>query len=274
MTGKLRSLLATGIATAALLLGLPATGASAAPSSTPAGYDVSHPQCGAELPANQAFGVVGVNGGLATTANPCLAEQLRWAAGSTGAVDEQPRIQLYVNTANPGELRHRVSTWPVAVSTPYGPCDYGNTVACSWQYGWERARETINEVFVPAAEEAGVDPFPASYTWWLDVETENTWQSGSAAALARNRAALEGMAAYIVARGGQPGLYAVPSQWRRIAGVVPADSTLYRLDSWLAGGRSASGAAAACDRPPLAGGGRVALVQYVSGGLDRDVACG
>src|SRR3954451_20687190 len=264
MTGELRSLAITGTAVVALLLGLPAPGASAAPAAV--GYDVSHPQCDEDLPGSHAFGVVGVNGGVVTSANPCLAEQLRWAARSTGRVDAQPRIQLYLNTANPGEQRHRVSTWPVAWSTPYGPCDYGNTVACSWQYGWERARETINEVFVPAAEEAGVDPFPASYTWWLDVETENTWQSGSAAALARNRATLEGMAAYIVARGGQPGIYALPSQWRRIAGAVTPDSPLYRLDSWLAGGGSASGAAAACDRPPLVGGGRVALAQYVSGG--------
>jgi hypothetical protein len=281
MTGRVRALLTTGITTVALLLGLPATGAAAATGApgSPAtvGYDVSHPQCDEDLPGAHAFGVVGVNGGVATTANPCLAEQLRWAARAPGGVGEdggQPRVQLYVNTANPGQQRHRVSTWPVAWSTPYGPCDAGNTVACSWQYGWERARETVNEVFAPAAEAAGVDPDPAGYTWWLDVETANTWQSGSAAAQARNRAALEGMAAYIVARGGQPGLYALPSQWRRIAGAVTPDSPLYRLDSWLAGAGSAAAADAACDRPPLVDGGRVVLVQYVRGGLDRDLACG
>jgi hypothetical protein len=105
------------------------------------------------------------------------------------------------------------------------------------------------------------------------VETENTWQSGSAAALARNRAALEGTAAYLVARGGSVGLYAVAPQWREIVGAVPWDSTLYRLGSWLAGADSAADAAAYCDRPPLVSGGRVALAQYVSGGLDRNVSC-
>jgi hypothetical protein len=37
---------------------------------------------------------------------------------------------------------------------------------------------------------AAVDGRPSSYTWWLDVETMNTWQSGSPAAQARNRATL------------------------------------------------------------------------------------
>jgi hypothetical protein len=210
---------------------------------------------------------------MATLPNPCLAGQLRWAARSTGTVAQQPAVQLYLNTANPGELRDEVSTWPSAPSTPYGACDFGNTRACSWQYGWERAQHALDEVFVPAAQAAGVDDDPGSYTWWLDVESENTWQSGSAAALARHRATLEGMTAHIRLRGGSVGLYAVAAQWRRIVGTVPADSTLYRLDSWLAGADSADEAADYCDRAPLAGGGRVALTQYVRGGLDRDVSC-
>src|SRR4051812_49704002 len=42
---------------------------------------------------------------------------------------------------------------------------------------------------------AGVDTDPTHYTWWLDVEDANTWQSGSTAAQGRNRATLEGMTA-------------------------------------------------------------------------------
>jgi hypothetical protein len=217
---------------------------------------------------------VGVNGGLATTRNPCLAGQLRWAARSSGGTVGQPPVQLYLNTANPGELRFLIGTWPTAWATPYGLCDSGNTTACSWEYGWERARDSVNDVFTPAAEAAGIDADPGHYTWWLDVETENTWQSGSRAALARNRATLEGAVAYVQARGGTAGIYAAPSQWRRIVGTVPAGSDLYRLDSWLAGGSSPADATGNCDRPPLGGGGRVVLTQYVDGGLDRNVSCG
>jgi hypothetical protein len=271
MGGTLRSLLVTGSAALALVLGLPATGASAAPST--AGADVSHPQCGRPLPWGQAFGVVGVNGGSSTLPNPCLAAQLSWASRSSGSVPGQRRIQLYLNTANPGELRDEVDTWPSAPWTPYGTCDSGNTRACSWEYGWERAGHSLDDLFPPAAEAAGLDPDPGGYTWWLDVETENTWQAGSVAALARNRAALEGMAAAVLVRGGSVGLYATATQFRRIAGSVPDDSLLYGLDSWLAGADSADEAADYCDRPPLARGGRVVLAQYVRGDADHDLPC-
>ena len=83
--------------------------ASAAPA---VGYDVSHPQCDEDLPRERAFAVVGVNGGLSTRANPCLQEQLTWAWESSGEVDGQPRAQLYLNTANPGQLLDEVTTWP------------------------------------------------------------------------------------------------------------------------------------------------------------------
>jgi hypothetical protein len=273
MSGVLRSLLVTGIATVAVALGLPATSAFAAPSTVPTGADISHPQCGRTTPTGQAFGVVGINGGLATTPNPCLASQLQWAWRSTGAVAAQPKAQLYVNTANPGEVRELVTTWPTTGSTPYGGCDGRNTTACSWQYGWERARTSVTSFFVPAAQSAGVDVNPGHYTWWLDVEAANTWQSATSAGQARNRAALEGMAAYVISRGGSVGLYALPADWRQIAGAVTWDSNLYRLPSWLPGASTQSGATANCRKPPLTNGARITVAQFVSGGQDHDVSC-
>jgi hypothetical protein len=258
------------LALVAAVLVAPGT-ASAAP--TRVGYDVSHPQCGSTLPTARAFAVVGVNGGLSTRANPCLAAQLRWAAGSNGSVPTQPKVQLYLNTANPGELRTQVTTWPTAGSTPYGSCAGDNDMACSWQYGYERARNSVVSFFVPAARTAQVDSVVSRYTWWLDVETMNTWQSGSTEALARNRATLEGMTAYLLGEGARVGLYSTSYQWGQIVGTVPSTSNLVKRDSWLAGATTLGQAKENCRRAPLVPGGRVTLTQYVPDSLDRNHSC-
>jgi hypothetical protein len=286
MRTTLRRIAGTALA-AALAAGLPAGVAAATPSGPapvttatpppdpgPAGFDVSYPQCGSLLPTGQAFGVVGVDGGLPTTPNPCLAEQLVWAAGSTGTVPGQPGLQLYLNTANPGQVRQEVSTWPARGGTPYGACDGGNSRACSWQYGWERAEQSVTGIFGPAAQRAGIDPAPGSWTWWLDVETANTWQVGSSGARARNRAALEGMTAYLTTRGARVGLYSTGRQWAQIVGDLPRSSPLRHLPSWLAGASSAAEARDACDDDPLVPRSDVVLAQYVTGAVDGDVSCG
>ena len=237
------------------------------------GHDVSYPQCGQALPADSAFGVVGVNGGVATTVNPCLAEQLAWAAGLPGA----PGLQVYVNTANPGQLDPLPPTWPSSGDSPYGPCDGGPGPACSFVYGGTRASVDIHAFLLPAAARAGVTVVPADLVWWLDVETMNTWQSGSAAALANNRAALEGMVAYLAGTGARVGLYSTGVQWREIAGWVPPGSSLHHLDSWLAGALDPVGAAELCGLPALTGGGEVVLAQFVTElddrPLDHDLPC-
>lgn len=263
---------------AAVLLGLQ-TPAGAAPSEfeapvSPVGVDVSHPQCDTDLPEDRAFAIVGVNGGVATRANPCLAEQLEWAWEANGSVPEQPVAQLYLNTANPGQVRNLVDTWPSDGDTPYGECDGENSAACSWRYGWERTRASVTDFFQPAAREADVDSLPSSYRWWLDVETMNTWQLGSGDARERNRAALEGMAAYLDLRGADVGLYSTGRQWAQIVGSVPGDSPLAGLPSWLAGSADLAEAFAACEQPPLVPDGRVTLSQYVPDDLDRNHSCG
>lgn len=249
---------------------LPGT-ASAAP--TGVGYDVSHPQCGTDLPDERAFAVVGVNGGLSTRANPCLSEQLSWAWESSGEVADQPRAQIYLNTANPGQLLDQVSTWPDTGSTPYGSCDGTNSPACSWQYGWERAENSVLSFFTPAARAARVDSQPSRYLWWLDVETMNTWQVGSLEALARNRATLEGMTEYLQSRDAEVGVYSTGRQWSQIVGPVDEDSVLAGLDSWLAGSVTAGQAEDACEKDPLVPDGDVVLSQYVRDEWDRNRSC-
>jgi hypothetical protein len=269
MTLVVRGLVVALTVLAAVLAG----SGTASAAVTKEGYDVSHPQCGTTLPSARSFAIVGVNGGLSTRANPCLVTQLRWAARSNGSVTTQPKAQLYLNTANPGELRAQVSTWPEAGSTPYGTCAGENDQACSWQYGYERAQNSVVSFFTPAARTAGVDTLPSRWTWWLDVETENTWQSGSPDAQARNRATLEGMTAYLLSRGGRVGLYSTGYQWGLIVGSVPSDSNLVGRNSWLAGATSLTQAKTYCTRAPLVPGGRVTVTQYVQGSLDRNHSC-
>jgi hypothetical protein len=268
------SLLVRGLVVALVLvagvLALPG-GASAA--ETRVGYDVSHPQCGSPLPSPGPFAIVGVNGGLSTKPNPCLAAQLRWAWSSDGSVPSRPNAQLYLNTANPGQLRFLITTWPRTGSTPYGTCRGNNDMACSWQYGYERAEHSVVSFFTSAARSAAVDGLPSRYTWWLDVETENTWQIGSAVAQARNRATLEGMTAYLLSRGGRVGLYSTGHQWDVIVGTVPSTSNLVGRNSWLAGATTLEQAMANCTRAPLVPGGRVTLTQFVPDDLDLNHSC-
>src|SRR5216683_2175263 len=77
----------------------PTPTASPTPTITKVGNDISYPQCGQILPNGQGFGIVGINGGLATTDNPCLSTELLWANQSLGTPN-QAKVQLYVNTGN------------------------------------------------------------------------------------------------------------------------------------------------------------------------------
>jgi hypothetical protein len=267
----MRAVAAVALAVTAAVLAAPAAASAATP--TTVGYDVSYPQCTKTLPSAHAFGLVGVNGGLSTKANPCLAQQLTWAWHSSGAVASQPKAQLYLNTANPGQVTPQVATWPSQGITPYGTCDGTNTMACSWQYGWERAQNSVVSYFTPAAQTAKVDSSPAHYTWWLDVETANTWQSGSSAELNRNRATLEGMTYYLTSQNAKVGLYSTRQQWNQIVGTVTTSSNLAGKNSWLPGATSLSGAAANCKQASLVPGGKVSLAQYVVSNWDRDRSC-
>ncbi|MBT2532614.1 hypothetical protein J7E83_10880 [Arthrobacter sp. ISL-48] len=273
-----RRLIGTGHASTRLLgllitvLGLVlATPASAAPSpgegtQSLLGNDVSWPQCNKTLPSGQAFAIVGVNNGLANTTNPCLARQLEWAGTSSGAVASQPKVALYVNTANPGTAG---TWWPTSneypagtsVHNPYGTCkspDVGE--ACSYMYGYAKA---YDDAYI-----RGIST-PSEYLWWLDVETGNSWSTNRNA----NRAVLEGMTDFFHSIQADVGIYSTSYQWGQIVGTVGSSSSLYSLPSWLAGARTASGAKTNCSNAPLTGGGKVTLAQFVSRGFDYDHSC-
>lgn len=227
------------------------------------GNDVSWPQCNGDLPDDPAFAIVGVNHGLANTTNPCLHQQLDWAGDAEGGTG-QPRVALYVNTANPGLDG---SWWPKTneyggkvVANPYGDCQGNEDAACAYMYGYAKAFDDAYLRTVTA---------PETYLWWLDVETGNSWSADRNA----NRADLEGMTDFFHSIGASVGIYSSPRQWGQIVGDVGSASSLYPLPSWLAGAHSAAQARDMCSAEPLTAGGQVVLTQFVAGRFDYDHSC-
>ncbi|MDQ3065326.1 MAG: hypothetical protein M3Q36_03590 [bacterium] len=246
------------------------------------GYDVSYPQCGRTLPTNHAFAVVGINGGNAASDNDCLASQLAWAKTASGLAN-QPKVQVYVNTANPGEVINLVSTWPTnnidnnntEPLNRYGnTCDGSNSLSCSWLYGWNRAIDAEKYFKLKATEAGLASTATADYTWWLDVETMNTWQSGSESSLRKNVAALEGWADYYKNKEAEVGLYSTAYQWGEITGnYISSSSSLNNLANWRPSGATLKNAQKNCGVAPLTPGGFISLTQYVKNNLDHNHSC-
>ncbi len=270
------------------------------------GNDVSFPQCATTLPSGPAFGIVGVNGGVSDSPNPCFGtstsfpsystSELYWAATSATGLSTQPKVSLYVNTDDPGNVvdGSLIPDWPTSGSTPYGTCTTttvttasgspatagANSTACAWQFGDQEALQDVAWLSSAASNigaqipSASVSGSASSYPWWLDVETANTWQSGTAGQ-AMNVATLQGMVAGLDGAGATTiGVYAAPSQWVTITGGTTASTTaLTGLNDWIPGATSEAGAQANCAVGSFTGG-RVTLAQWNAGGVDNDLVCG
>ena len=177
------------------------------------GYDVSFPQCGQPLPPPGGFAVVGVNGGLSYTANPCLGALFDWALGSHDG--DGPPVSLYINTGNPGPVLS--SRWPTGQSWPE-PCGGGYDTGCSYDYGWNAAGDAFDiAAAAVSAETASTVP------WWIDVETANSWNHED---LATNRAAIRGFLDRLAMLApDQPiGIYSAERAWRIITGAAGVSS--------------------------------------------------
>ena len=235
-----------------------------------AGYDVSSPQCSGSYPSSPLFAIVGVNGGLANNANPCLRDELSWARSAPGQKrPRQPALSFYVVTANPGA--HHVADWPAGGTTPtYGACNGLLTNACSYLYGEQRATYSYHLA-------ATLDPAAArTAPWWLDVELGATW----AGTYELNIAALRGFVAGLNGAGatGPIGIYSTSAQWKDITGLTAQTTQAAfgrRLADWIAGAETTTAAQA---RQNCAGGGFTgaapALAQYRIGAFDADLRCG
>ncbi len=236
-------------------------------SSPPAGYDVSYPQCSGSYPTNVLFGIVGVNGGLAHNANPCLSGELRWAHSAPGQKrPKQPSLSLYIDTGNPGP---HISEWPKVGRAPiYGACNGLLTNACSYIYGVQRAAYSYR--LVAAQDPATAETAP----WWLDVETALSWAS----TYQLNIAALQGYVAGLHDAGatGPVGVYSTGAQWKDITGLTAQTTpTAFRrrLPDWIAGTQPALAAARQNCRTDGFTGATPTLAQYQIGAFDADLRC-
>jgi hypothetical protein len=253
---------------------------------------VSFPQCEASPPLSPSFVVVGVDGGLANDANPCLAQQLAWASAAPGLTrPAQPGLSLYLDAADPGT---GVADWPspaagtAGAATPYGSCDGGWSRACAFAYGAMRAGYSYALAVVVAAPPVATAELPpiatalspaATAPWWIDVEIGASWASRSSSRewAQLNVAALHGYIAGLRGAGahGPIGLYSNAYQWRAITGLRPRASRAYFTHAerdWVTGARSLAQAGRACATIPFSGSA-VAIAQFTEGALDRDYAC-
>jgi hypothetical protein len=238
------------------------------------GHDVSYPQCGQSLPTTGSFGVVGVNGGKVSIANPCLASQYSWASGRTNGAS------LYANTGNPGSIS--TFYWPASGSRDPALCTDRTSAAdagCAYDYGYHGGQDSLR--VARNALGSGV----TSKTWWLDVEVANSW-NGSASA---NAASLQGAVDALVAGGvGTVGIYSTSYQWTQITGgYSTANAAAHRsawasaftpkrpleqAPLWIAGLSSVDAAAKNCGTSFT--GGTTVLAQYTDGSFDGDLVCG
>ncbi|MDP9182719.1 MAG: hypothetical protein M3P04_08100 [Actinomycetota bacterium] len=254
------------------------------------GHDISYPNCisggpTTNTPGTGVFGVVGVIEGKPwDPVNPCLQDQVTWAAGLARAP------MLYVNSANPGPASVH---WDNPATTSPVPCVNAASAsdpACAYGYGWDAAEDALAKASTVSEGAA----FVAGLTWWIDVEILNSWVGDGIS----NAADLQGMVDYLRSAGvPDVGVYssarATSPEWQEITGSAAlgtsaytrATSALYRSHwpfvpkypiedgpVWFPGAGTSSDAQVKCGGTSFTGGERL-LAQYGDGGYDGDYRC-
>lgn len=247
------------------------------------GFDISWPQCGGSYPApGFAVAIVGVTGGHGFSGNPCLGSP----ATNPGPPSEFSWSQqaalpngLYVNIDLPSAAP------PQGATGPAGKCAATNVSCFAYNYGFNNSQFAVNY-----AHARGVD----ALVWWLDVETNNNWQTTSRVAgtyrtiapatpqtpaaytyrIAANTQAIAGAIAGLAASNKVVGVYSTGYQWGLIAG-----SYAPQVPVWYATADTVSRAPLYCTQSHSFTGGPIWLVQYTvapgapGSGFDGDYAC-
>ncbi|MBX4197390.1 hypothetical protein KW801_02435 [Candidatus Saccharibacteria bacterium] len=203
------------------------------------GVDVSYPNCTAKIPS-VAFGVVGVTGGLGFHPNNCLAAE---AANFRN-------LSLYVNTGYPGQ------SYGLKYQNSPKTCDASDLNCLAYNYGYNAGQYALTYA-------AGHSV--SSNTWWLDVETMNSWTND----YSQNIQSLQGETDALKAAGvGTIGVYSTTAQWGSITGGWQNGLPGWGATTW----KTAKQAATYCSGHQFTGGPTY-LIQYRGRNLDQDYAC-
>ena len=222
------------------ILGAQSVGASSIYPSGNTGVDISYPNCTAKIPS-VSFGIVGVTNGLVYGHNSCL----------TSEASHFTNISLYMNT---GLNASKSSTYYTQAQV--GCNDDVNCAA--YNYGYNAAKDAFSY-----ANSQG----DTSATWWLDVETANTWTKD----IVQNQKSLQGAYDALIANGVTTvGVYSTTAQWQALTGSWQNNWPSWGATTWT----TATQAQGYCTGHQFTGGPSL-LMQYKSkqSKLDQDVAC-
>lgn len=203
------------------------------------GIDVSYPNCKTWLPKVD-FGIVGVTGGLGFNPNNCLAAE----------ASHFDNLSLYVNTGYPGQsYGQKYQNSPRVCA--------GDDLNClAYNYGYNAGLYALDY-----ANSQGV----SSGTWWLDVETMNSWTNDTV----QNVQSLRGQTDALIAAGVTTiGVYSTTAQWNDITGGWQNGFPSWGASTW----RHARQAATFCQGHEFTGGPTY-LIQYRGKNLDQNYAC-
>jgi hypothetical protein len=206
------------------------------------------------------FGIIGVDSGYpfmtpAHPGNPCLADEY----------NHLPQAGLYVNTGyDPSYVAGYTSMTCIGQSAGVaGSADQ----QAAWAVGCSEANADYGY-----ASGLGIN---SAATWWLDVETANSWcgQPGTACTdLTLNQYTIQGLIDTFTHIGAVPvGIYSNRSQWSAIVGSLPVTGV---SSVWVASGTyTAQQASSFCASGASFAGAPVSLVQFLGGPVDRDYVC-
>jgi hypothetical protein len=240
------------------LAGEDTSGSVAPRDGTVLGADISWPQCprgmgiperpteGMPMPVDEAeYVVIGLTNGPAFTPNPCLADQVDWAA------ERELLVSAYSVLSFPtrAQLREHGAT---------GPFDADSRLGALRNVGYQQARYNLANL-----DDAGFE----TPMVWLDVEPVTIWEwTGD---LAANAAVVAGAARGYRDAGYEIGVYSTPYLWEQIVG----DYAL-GIPEWRAAGEtSRAEALSRCGDDWSIQGGTAVLGQWVADRRDHNVTC-